>query len=130
MNKLITTEKKVGITSSFGGNVVSDERELAIDEGFPEINAVPNLQFVLYLDVVVREGEECVRRALGEVEASDSRTEEASEEDSFVDVMGGLEKQTGGDSEEFTFADILQRADLLFETVLEGVVDTPDLSLS
>ena len=43
--------------------------------------------------------------------------------------MGGLEKKTGGESEGFTFADILQRADLLSETVLENVVDTRDLPL-
>ena len=43
----------------------------------------------------------------------------------FVDIMGCLEKETGGESEGFTFEDILQRADLLLETVLEGVVDTP-----
>ena len=122
-------EKEVGITSAFGGSVASDKRELAIDEGVPEINAVPNLQFVPDLDVVVREGEECVGRALEEIEASDSRTEEASEGDSFVDIMGGLEKETGGESEGLTFADILQRADLLSETVLEGVVDTPDLPI-
>ena len=75
------------------------------------------------------EGEECVRGALEGVEASDSRTEEATEGDSFVDIMGGLKKETGGESEGFTFEDILQRADLLSETVLEGLVDTPDLPM-
>ena len=75
------------------------------------------------------EGEECVRRALEEFEASDSRTEEASGGDSFVDIMGSLEKETGGESEGFVFEDILQRADLLSETVLEGVVDAPELPL-
>ena len=124
-----TSEEEVGVTAPFGESVASDERELAIDEVVPESNVDPNLQFVPDLDVVVREGEECVSRALEEVEASDSRTEEASEVDSFVDIMGSLEKETGGESEGFTFADILQRADLLSETVLEGVVDTPDLRL-
>ena len=70
-----------------------------------------------------------MRRALEEIESSDSRTEETSESDSFVDIMGGLEKKTGGESEGFTFADFLLRADLLSETVLEGVVDTLDLPL-
>ena len=79
--------------------------------------------------MVVREGEECMRRALDEVEASDSRTEEGSEGDSFVDNMGSLENETGGESEGFTFADIRQSSDLLSENVLEGVVDTPDLPL-
>ena len=123
------TEEEVGITSPFGGSVASDERELAIDEGVPQSNVVPTFQFVPDLDVVVGEGEECVRRALEEVKASDSRTEGITEGDSFVDIMGSLENETGGESEGFTFADILQRADLLSETVLEGVVDTPDLPL-
>ena len=124
-----TTEEEVRITSFFGGSVSSDDRELAIDEGVPGSSAVPNLQFVPNLNVVISEGEECVRRALAEVEASVRRAEEASERDSFVDITGGLEKKTGGESEGFTFGDILQRADLLSETVLEGVVDTPDLLL-
>ena len=111
-----TTEEEVGVTSHFGGNVASDEWELAIDEGVAEISAFTNLRFVPDLDVVAREGEQCARRALDEVEASDSRTEETSEGDSFVDIMGRLDKDTGGESEGLTFADILQRADLLSET--------------
>ena len=63
------------------------------------------------------------------MEASDSRTEEASEGDSFIDIMGGRDKEVGGESEDFTFADILRRADPLSETVLEGVVSVPDLPL-
>ena len=124
-----TTDGKAGISPPFSGSVASDQRELAIDEGVPESNIVPNLPFVPDLDVVLREGEECVRRALEEVEASDSLTEEAGEGDSFMDIMGSLENETGGESEGFTFADILQRAVLLSEIVLEGVVDTPDLPL-
>ena len=123
------SEEEVRITSPFGESVASDERDLAIDESVPQSNVVSNLQFVPDLDVVVMEGEECVRRALEEVEASDSRTQEASEGDSFVEIRGGLEKKTGCESEGFTFEDILQRADMLSETVLEGVVDTPGLPL-
>ena len=123
------SEEEVRKTSPFGGSVASDERELAIDESVPQSNVVPNLQFVPDLDVVVREGEECVTRALREVEASDRRSEKASEGDSFVDILGGLEKKTGGKSEGFTFEDILQRAVLLSETLLEAVVDTLDLPL-
>ena len=63
-----TTKKEVGITSFFGGSVSSDERELAIDEGVPGSSAVTNLQFVPDLNVLVKEGEEYVRRALAEVE--------------------------------------------------------------
>ena len=113
-----TTEEEVGITSRFGRSVASDERELVIDDGVSGSSAFHNLQFVPDLNVVVSEGEECMRRALEEIEASDGLAEEASGGDSFVDIMGGLEKGTGGESEGFTFADILQRADLLSETVL------------
>ena len=119
----------MGITSPFGGSVASDEPELAIDEGVPESSGVPNLHFVRDSNVVMREGEECVRRVLEEIAASDSRTEEASEGDSFVDIMGGLDKDVGDDSEGFTFADILQRADPLSETVWERVVGVSDLPL-
>ena len=87
------------------------------------------MQFVPDLNVVINEGEYCVRRALAEVGAGVGQAEEASEGDSFVDIMGGLEKETGVETEGFTFAEILQRADLLSETVLEGVVETPYLPL-
>ena len=123
------SEKEVGITPPFGGSVASDEPELAIDESVPESSVVSNLHFVPDSNVVIREGEECVRRVLEEIEARDSRNEETSEGDSFVDIMGGLDKKVGGESEEFTFADILQRADPLSETVLVGVVGVPDLPL-
>ena len=93
------TEEEVGITSPSGGSVASDEQELTIYESVPESNVVPSLQFNPDLDVVVREGEECVRKALKEVEASDS------------------------------LEDILQCVDFLSETVVEGVVDTRDLPL-
>ena len=123
---LTTTGEEVGITSLFGGGVSSDER---IDEGVPGSSAVPDFHIVPDLNMVVSEGEECVRRAFAEVEASVGRAEETSEGDSFVDIMDGLEKETAGESEGFTIADILQRADFLSETVLQGVVDTFDLPL-
>ena len=124
-----TTEEEVGITSSSSGSVSSDERELAIDDGVPGRSAVANLQNVPDLNVVISEGEDGVRRALAEAKIITGPAEEASEGDSFVDIMSGLEKETGGESEGFTFADILQRADLLSETMLEVVVDTLDLPL-
>ena len=124
-----STEEEVGITSPFGESVASDERELAIDEGVSARSSVPSFHFIPDSIVVVREGEECLRRAFEEVEASDGRAEEASEGASFVEIMGILEKQTGGESEGFTYSDILQRADFFSETVPEGVVETPDLPL-
>ena len=61
------TEEEIGITSLFGGSVSSDDRELAMDEGVPGSSEASNLQLVPDLNVVVREGEECVKRALAEV---------------------------------------------------------------
>ena len=72
------SERKAGSRSHFGGSVRSDEPELTIDEGDPESSVVPNLQFVPNSNVSMQEGEECVRRMLEEIEASDSQTEEAS----------------------------------------------------
>ena len=123
------SETEVGITSLFGGSVAIDERELAIDEDISESSVVPNLQFGPDSDVVIREGEECVRRAVEEIEASDIQTEEASDGDSSVDIMGSLDKEVGGESEGFTYTDILRRADPLSETVMEAVVGVPDLPL-
>ena len=114
-------EEEVGTRAPFGGSVASDNRELAIDEGVPESSVVPNLQFVPDSNVVIQEGEECVRRVLQEIEVSDSQTEEASEGDSFVDIMGSLDKEVGFESEGFMFTDILRRADPLPETIQEGV---------
>ena len=123
------SEKEVGITSPFGRSVASDEPELAIDEGVPEISVVPNSQIVPDSNVVIQEGEECVRRVLEEIEASDNRTEEASEGDRLLDIMGGLDKEVEGESEGFTFTDILRRAVPLSETAMEGVIGVPDLPL-
>ena len=66
------SEREVGSRSPFGGSVASDEPELAIDEGVPESSVVPKLQFVPNSNVSMQEGEECVRRVLEEIEASNS----------------------------------------------------------
>ena len=124
------SDEEVGVKSPFGGSVASDDPELAIDEGVPESSIVRNLQFVPNSNVVIQEGEECMRRVLEAIEVSDSRTEEASEGESFIDIMGNLEEEEGGsDSEGLTLADILRRADPLPETVLAGMVGVPDLPL-
>ena len=70
-----------------------------------------------------------MRTALAEIESSDGQSEEASEGDSFVDIMGGLEGKIGGESEGFTFEDALQLAALLSDIVLESVVNSLDLPL-
>ena len=123
------SNEELQVMSPFGGSVASDEPELTIDEGVQESSIVPELHFVPNSNVVVPEEEECMRRMLEEIEASDSRTEEASEGGSFIDIMGSLEEDAGSESEGLALADIQRRADPLPETVLEGMVGFRDLPL-
>ena len=123
------SDEEVRVKSPFGGSVASDKPELAIDEGVPESSIVPDLQFVPNSNIVVQEGELCMRRVLEDIEASDSRTEEASEGGSFIDIMGSLEEEVGSESEGLTLAVILRRADPLSETVLKGMFGVRDLPL-
>ena len=92
------SDEEVRVMSPFGGSIASDKPELAIDEGVLESSSVPNLQFVPNSNIVIEEREECVKRVLVDVEASDSRTEEASEGESFIDIMGSLEEEVGSES--------------------------------
>ena len=108
-----SVKEEVGFTSSFAGSVSSEERELAIDEDDAASSSVLNLPFGPDSNVVLREVEECVRRPLEEVASSDGRAKETSEGDSFVDIIGSLERETVGEWERFRLADILQRTDLL-----------------
>ena len=116
--------EETGETSPSAETVGSaDDGSSEFDEEASTVSLVPNPRVVPYLNLAAREGKECVRRKLEEIEAgvgilADSRAEEASERDSFVDIMGSLERHTGCASERFTFADILRRADLLSETLL------------
>ena len=123
------SDEELTVMSPFGGSIASDEPELAIDEGVPESSSVPNLQFVPNSNIVIEERGECVKRVLVDVEANDSRTEETSEGESFIDITGSVEEEVGSESEELTLADILRRADPLSETVLEGMVGVSDLPL-
>ena len=78
---------------------------------------------------------ECVQRALeqlsGEVIAGTEPVFDADDEgeDTFVDVVGGEQRNEGAESEGFAFADALICANLLSETVLEGVVSSSELPL-
>ena len=81
-------------------------------------------------DVTGKE-DDCVGRALtleevgaGNGSRADCVAEASEGETRFVDIMGSMESETGGESEGFTFADNLKRADLLSETLLDGLVDT------
>ena len=128
-------ENEVGRTSPFVDDVV-EERALEIDEGEVAESVSPVPPFVSNLSVAEREGVECVQRLLEQLssEVIDS-TERALERDdddgndSFVDVVGDEQTDEGAVSEGFTFAEVLMRANLLSETVLEGGVSSSELPL-
>ena len=87
---------------------------------------------------VAERGEECVRRALeqmsgdvGVVGGVGCGTKGGADEEktSFADIIVGMDTGTACELGGFTFTDVLQRADMLSETILEGVVDTFEVPL-
>ena len=109
----------------------SVERELAIDETTSTVSLAPNVCVVPGVSAVVEEDEECVGEfaspVAGEESAARHFEREADDDDSFVDIMSGINAVGGAESEGWTFADALARANLSVETLAEGVVDTSRL---
>ena len=121
-------ENEVGRTSPFAEDVV-EEGALEIDEREVGESVSPVHPFAPNLSVAETEGVECVSRVLeqlsGEVIESTERALERDDDDgndSFVDVVGDEQTDEGPVSEGFTFAEVLMRANLVSETVLEGGV--------
>ena len=109
----------------------STEGELSIDETTSTVSLVPNVCVVPGVSAVVEEYEECVGESGNAVSGEEStvgyREGEADENDGFVDIMSGISAVGGAESEGWTFADALVRANLSVETLAEGVVDTSRL---
>ena len=95
------------------------------------MSLVPNVRVVSGESAVVEEDEECVEESGKAVSGDEStvgyREGEGGDIDSFVDIMGGISAAGGAESEGWTFADALVRANLSVETMAEGVVDTSRL---
>ena len=108
------------------------EGELAIDETTSTVSLVPNVRVVSGVSAVMEEDEECVGESGNAVCSEEStvgyREGEADDNDSFVDIMSGISAAGGAESEGWTFADALVRANLSVETLAEGVVDTSRLA--
>ena len=128
-------ENEVGRTSQFAEDVV-EEGALEIDEREVGESVSPVPPFAPNLSVAERKGVECVRRVLeplsSEVIDSTERAVERDDDDgndSFVDVVGDKQTDEGAVSENCTFAEVLMRANLLSETVLEGGVGSSELPL-
>ena len=109
----------------------SAEGELATDETTSTVSLAPNVCVVPGVSAVVEEGEECVGEfsspVAGEESAARHLEGEADGNDSFVGIMSGITAVGGAESEGWTFADALVRANLSVETLAKGVVDTSRL---
>ena len=109
----------------------SAEGELAIDETTSTVSLVPNVLVVPGVSAVVEEDEECVGESGNAVSGEKStvgyRQGEADDNDSFVNIMSGISAAGGAESEGWTFADALVRANLSVETLVEGILGTSRL---
>ena len=107
----------------------SAEGDLAIDETTSTVSLATNVCAVPGVSAVVEEDEECVGEfsTLVAGEESAARHLEEGDNDSFVDIMSGITAVGGAESEGWTFADALARANLVVETLAEDVVDTSSL---
>ena len=109
----------------------SAEGELAIDETTSIVSLVPNVRVVPGVSAVVEENEDCVGEfgdaVSGEKSTVGYQEGEGDDNDSFVDIMSGISAAGGAESEGWTFADALVRANLSVETLAEGVVGTSRL---
>ena len=99
----------------------SAEGKLAIDETTSTVSLVPNVGVVPGESAVVEEDEECVEEAGNAVSGDEStvgyREGEGGDNDSFVDIMSGISAAGGAESEGWTFAEALVRANLSVETL-------------
>ena len=104
---------------------------MAVDETTSTVTVVPNVRVVPGVSAVVEEDEECVGESGDAVSGGEStvgyREGEGDDNDSFVDIMSGIGAAGGAESEGWTFADALVRANLSVETLAEGVVGTSRL---
>ena len=109
----------------------SAEGDLAIDETTSTVSLAPNVCVVPGVSAAVEENEECVGELASPVAGEESAARhlegEADDNDSFVDIMSGITVAGGVESEGWTFADALVRANLSVETLAEGGVDTSRL---
>ena len=127
-------EREVRKTSPFADDV-AEEGALEIDEEVVGRSVSLDPPFVSSFDVAKRKGAECVRRALEQLSSEaicgmkPVLGADDDGDDSFVDVVGGGQRDEGAESEGFTFADALIRANRLSETVLESVVSSCELPL-
>ena len=117
---------KEGVSSSAEG-------DLAIDETASTVSLAPNVCVVSGKSVAAQEVEECVEVFVDHLSGEEGAARHyvleggADENDSYVDIMSGIIAVGDVESEGWSFADALARANLSMETLAEGVVDTSHL---
>ena len=101
---------------------------MAIDETASTVSLAPNVCVVPGLSATVEEGEECVGEFASPVSGEESAVRhldgEVDNNGSFVDIKNKITAVGGAESEGWTFADALARANLSVETLAEVVIDT------
>ena len=106
----------------------SAEGELAIDETASTVSLAPIVCVVPGVSAAVEEGEECfgefVSPVSGEESAARHLEGEADDKVNFVDNLSRITARGRAESEGWTFADALSRANLSVETLAEDVADT------
>ena len=124
------------LAASFTEGVSSSaEGELAIDEIASTVSLAPNPCVVpnMLACLAARKEEECVRDFLYYMSGEESAYicqflgGEADDDYIFVDFMSGIAAVGDAESEEWINADALASANLLVETLAEGVVDMSHL---
>ena len=101
---------------------------MAIDETASTVSLAPNVCVLPGLFAAVQVGEECVDdfadHLSGKKSAARHLEGRVDDNDSFVDIMSGITAVGDAESEGWTFADALARANLSVETLAEGVAET------
>ena len=110
------------------------EGGLATDETASTVSLAPNVCVVHGVSVAGQESGERVGEFVSPVSGEESAARhlegEADDNDSSVDIMSGKTAVGHAESEGWTFADALARANFSVETLAEGVVDTSRLPTS
>ena len=121
-------------SSFFAGSVSSSrERDLVIEDDVSTVSIFLNLPVFPGLKVAATEEEECIRELLDGVSGQEGARSgqkcrcEGDDGGSFVDIMSGFTAGGGAESEGWTIADALDRANFSLETLAEGVIDTSQL---
>ena len=109
----------------------SAEGELVIDETTSTVSLVANVCVVAGEPAVVEEDGDHAGESGNAVSGEESTVGyeegEGDDNDSFVDIMSGISAARGAESEGWTFAEALLRANLSVEALAEGVVNTSRL---